>query len=73
MKKNILLFLLSASIQYGFAQNHFGLLNESKHNISLGMQANPILNINTDYNLNFSGNKKNLEKFGFIAHLNFPL
>lgn len=57
-----------------YAQNYFGLLNEGSHIISIGSNANPHLNANTDYFYGFDNSQdKFIERYGFLAQANFPI
>ncbi|WP_448529727.1 hypothetical protein [Raineya sp.] len=55
------------------AQNYFGLLNTGKNTVSIGVNANPNLNANTDYLFNFESPNQWIERWGLVAQANFPL
>lgn len=74
MKTNlyiIILFLLSST--HLKSQNYFGLLNDGRHIISVGSNANPHLNANADYFYGFDSQGKFIERYGFLAQANFPI
>ncbi len=54
------------------AQNYHGLLNESRHLVSVGVNANPNINANIDYLFGYEPQNKTIEQYGFVAQANFP-
>ena len=73
MKRLFLLIALTGLGNCGFAQNFLGLVQEGRHNVSLGVNANPILNLNADYLLQTNTDKKLLKRYAWIGHVNLPL
>ncbi len=55
------------------AQNWFGLINDGQNILSAGINANPNLNINTDYLFAFGQTEGNFQRFAIITQANFPL
>lgn len=66
-------FILFLIQRNAIAQNYFGLLNDGRNIISGGINANPNLNANADYLLSFENKGKYIEKYGIMAHANFPI
>lgn len=74
MKNSLILCVLClCSMTDIYAQNYFGLLNEGRHIISAGANANPHLNANADYFFGFENPNKFIERYGFLAQVNFPI
>ncbi len=67
------LAFLILNINFVQSQNFFGLLNDGKHTISAGLNANPNLNANADYFLGFDNQGKYIERYGFVAQVNCPI
>ncbi len=65
-----LIFVFQQSLN---AQNFFGLFNDGNHIVSMGINANPNLNIHADYIFAFDINNPTIQRWGIITHLNFPL
>lgn len=55
------------------AQNYFSLLNDGRHIISAGTNANPQLNAHADFLMGFDHQSRFIERYGIVAHANFPL
>ncbi len=74
MKHCIFFFIAVLSIpKITCGQNFFGLLNNSSHIVSAGVNANPHLNANADYLYAFEEREGTLQRFGIITQANFPI
>lgn len=67
------LAFLILGIPFAQCQNYFGLLHDGGPVISGGINANPNLNANADYLFGFKNGGKLIERYGIVAHANFPI
>ena len=74
MKKQITVLIVSfITVNWNYAQNYFGLLHDGGQVLSAGVNANPNLNANMDYLFGLGNEGKTFERYGIIAHANFPI
>lgn len=71
--KIIFSFIFVLIVNYANAQNYFGLVNDSGHNMSAGIYANPNLNINVDHLVSIQPKDKTFQKYGFLAQVDLPI
>lgn len=73
MKKNLLIIIfLHLSIYLVSAQNYFGLLHPNQNTVNFGVNANPGLNLNSDF-MYFLPEESAESNLGFLVSINVPL